>query len=62
MKREVYKRKVATQEELLAGVLGAASHLKKCENRLISSTLSLLMSCESVLRLMVGFSKICCEL
>lgn len=33
MKREVYKRKVATQEELLASVLDAASCVKKWENQ-----------------------------
>jgi len=31
MKREVYRRKVATQEELLASVLCAASRVKKWE-------------------------------
>jgi hypothetical protein len=34
MKREVYKRKVATLEELLASILDPASHVKKCENQL----------------------------
>jgi len=46
-KREVYKRKVATWEELLANVLDAASHVKKWGNRSRwAITLSLLTGCK----------------
>jgi hypothetical protein len=38
MKSEVYKRKVDTQDELLACILGAAAHIKKCQDRLRKTT------------------------
>lgn len=47
MKREVYKRKVATQEELLARVIDAASHVKKWEDQSRwAIMLTLHMSCK----------------
>jgi hypothetical protein len=47
MKRELYKRKVDTREELLARILGAAARVKKREDRLkTKNTLSSHTSCK----------------
>ena len=62
MKREVYKRKVATWEELLASIPDAASHVKKWEkSKQMSNNAVFAHKLRRALRL-VGFSNIHCEL
>ena len=41
MKREVYKRKVDTRDELLASILDAAARINKREDQLIQTTCDL---------------------
>jgi hypothetical protein len=34
MKREVYKRKVETRDDLLARILDVAAHTRECEDKI----------------------------
>jgi len=59
MKSEVYKRKVDTRDELLAGLLDPAARIKKPadeQHAIFAHEL------QSAFRLTVGFSNVCLEL
>jgi hypothetical protein len=62
MKSEVYKRKVDTQDELLARILDAADRIKNVKIKLNEQHAIFAHELQSALRLTVGFWSIYCEL
>jgi len=61
MKSKVYKRKVDTRDEMLAGILDAAACIKERNNKLRRTTSNLRTEVQSALWFTVEFSKVYCE-
>ena len=62
MKSEVYKRKVDTQDELLARILDAADRIKNVKINWDEQHTIFAHELQSALRLTVGFSNIYCKM